>query len=535
MTRATKVEHKVSKDEFDSVAEGLRTELLQLQDQLKSQDFPVVLLFAGAAVAGKTEALNTINEWMDPRWIETHAYGPPSDEERERPEYWRYWRDLPPRGRIGLTLGSWYHQGVQDFVYGRIGKPAYLQTLKRIAAFERTLTDDGVLLLKFWMHMNEADQKKRMKKLQKSKNEAWRISKSDWKHFKHNRAFTRANAIAIEKTNVDASPWVIVDGLDARYRTLEILSTIRDALKAHIRLRSNRRKLVEKARKQSDRVRDTELQATSAEENAPASSKNAQGARVGTTTTASRRGAARQRTILDKLDMSLSLTDKSYRAALQDSRAELGDLCRKLHFAGKSALVLFEGPDAAGKGGAIRRLTASMDARDYRVVPIAAPTDEERARHYLWRFWRQLPRAGRIAIFDRSWYGRVLVERVENFAQPEEWQRAFTEIREFEEQLAASGLVVVKFWVHIDKDEQYRRFKEREKSSLKSWKLTPEDWRNRAKWDEYGRAVHEMVERTSTSSCPWTIVEGNCKKHARIKVMETLCGALRKVLLTDGE
>ena len=530
MALVSKVEHKVSKEHFDRVAEGLRAELLQLQEQLKSKDFPVVLLFAGAAVAGKTEALNTINEWMDPRWIETHAYGPPSDEERERPEYWRFWRDLPPRGRIGLTLGSWYHQRVQDYVYDRIDKPTYFQALKRIAAFERTLTDDGVLLLKFWMHMDEADQKRVMKKLQKSKTDAWRISKSDWKHFKHNRAFERANEIAIKKTNVDAAPWIIIDGLDARYRTLEILTTIRDALKAHIRLRSNRRKLAEKARKQTERVRDAELRAAPGEHESAARGKNGR-----LDAAALKRSAARLPTILDKLDMSLSLTDKTYHAAIQDTRAELGDLCRKLHFAGKSALVLFEGPDAAGKGGAIRRLTAAMDARDYRVIPIAAPTDEERARHYLWRFWRQLPRAGRIAIFDRSWYGRVLVERVENFAQAEEWQRAYAEIREFEEQLSASGLVVVKFWIHIDKDEQFRRFKEREKSSLKSWKLTPEDWRNRAKWDDYSRAVHEMVERTSTPSSPWTIVEGNCKKHARIKVMKTLCGTLKEAVLADRE
>ena len=239
-------------------------------------------------------------------------------------------------------------------------------------------------------------------------------------------------------------------------------------------------------------------------------------------------------TVLDHLDMTSALTDSKYKEALLEARGELGTLCRRAHFEGKSALILFEGPDAAGKGGAVRRLTGAMDARDYRVIPVAAPTDEERAQHYLWRFWRYLPRAGRIAIFDRTWYGRVLVERVEGFAQADEWMRAYHEINEFEEQLAAHGVVVVKFWVHITKDEQYRRFKEREKISYKSWKLTAEDWRNRAKWDDYGNAVHEMVERTSTVSAPWTLVEGNDKKHARVKVLRTLCKALRDRLGDAG-
>jgi polyphosphate kinase 2 (PPK2 family) len=224
------------------------------------------------------------------------------------------------------------------------------------------------------------------------------------------------------------------------------------------------------------------------------------------------------------------LTDKAYESGLKAQRAELGALCRRLHFEGKAALILFEGPDAAGKGGAIRRLTASMDARDYRVIQVAAPTEEERAQHYLWRFWRHVPQAGRLTIFDRSWYGRVLVERVERFSQPDEWARAYDEVNDFEKQVTASGIVLVKFWIHISADEQLRRFKERETISYKKWKLTPEDWRNREKWDDYGAAVDEMVARTSTPAAPWTLVEGNDKKYTRIKVMDTVCNALRRGL-----
>ena len=228
--------------------------------------------------------------------------------------------------------------------------------------------------------------------------------------------------------------------------------------------------------------------------------------------------------------MSLSLSKNDYELALKEARADLALLCRRAKQCRLSSLLVFEGVDAAGKGGAIRRLTAGLDARDYRVIPIAAPTDEERAQHYLWRFWRHLPRAGRITIFDRSWYGRVLVERIEGFATADEWMRAYSEINDFEEQLAQEGTILIKFWVHITKEEQYRRFKQRETIAFKKWKLTEEDWRNRAKWEDYEIAVNDMVGKTSTHDAPWVLVEGNDKNHARIKVIQTVCDRLRAAI-----
>lgn len=539
MFQIAELGQKVSREDFNRVAGTLRTELLHLQDELKSEDFPVILLFAGVAGAGKAEALDLINEWMDPRWLVTRAYGPPSDEESERPNYWRFWRDLPPKGQIGLSVSSWYHQPIQDFVYKRTDEAAYHAALDHIAAFERTLADDGALILKFWMHMDKATQKKRMKALEKDKLESWRITKQDWKHWKHNDKFEKAAEIAVRKTDAGKARWILVEGGDARYRALTILTTVRDSIRSHREVRHARRKMVDEARAATKLLREAELkkiEATTAalekaSRTAADSKRKGQAKKVTVSVTA--RGKMKPLTVLDRLDMSASLTDNEYKEALVEARGELGRLCRRAHFEGKSALIMFEGPDAAGKGGAIRRLTGSMDARDYRVIPVAAPTDEERAQHYLWRFWRYLPRAGRIAIFDRSWYGRVLVERVEAFAQPDEWMRAYSEINEFEEQLTDKGIVVVKFWVHITKDEQYRRFKERETISYKAWKLTAEDWRNRDKWDEYGTAVHEIVERTSTATARWTLVEGNDKKYARIKVMRTLCQALKDRL--DGD
>ncbi|MDX2145282.1 MAG: polyphosphate kinase [Rhodospirillaceae bacterium] len=544
MFPTVEIGQKVSREDFNRVAGGLRTELLRLQDELKSEDFPVILMFAGVAGAGKAEALDLINEWMDPRWLVTRAYGPPSDEEGERPAYWRFWRDLPPKGQIGLFVGAWYHQPIQDFVYERADKAAFNRALDRIAAFERTLADDGALILKFWMHMDKATQKKRMKALEKDKLESWRISKQDWKHFKHNDQFERAAEIAIRRTDTGKARWMLIEGADPRYRALAILTSLRDAILRHRELRRARRKVVAEAQAAAKEQRAAELKQIEAsakdlekESRAAAAGKGKKStkaaAKAAATVKVTAKGRMKPLTVLDRLDMSLTLTDDEYTAALQEARGELGQLCRRAHFEGKSALIMFEGPDAAGKGGAIRRLTGAMDARDYRVIPVAAPTDEERAQHYLWRFWRHIPRAGRITIFDRSWYGRVLVERVEGFALPDEWGRAYAEINEFEEQLAGRGIVLAKFWVHVTKDEQYRRFKERETISYKAWKLTAEDWRNRAKWDDYAAAVHETVERTSTPHARWTLVEGNDKKYARIKVMRTLCRALAERLDAD--
>jgi polyphosphate kinase 2 (PPK2 family) len=208
----------------------------------------------------------------------------------------------------------------------------------------------------------------------------------------------------------------------------------------------------------------------------------------------------------------------------------LNQLQRRAYKNRVSTIMVFEGWDAAGKGGAIRRVTAALDARDYRVIPIAAPSDEERAQHYLWRFWRHLGRAGRVTIFDRSWYGRVLVERVEGFASEKEWMRAYAEINQFEDQLVDRGVVLVKYWLHVTKDEQLRRFKEREATPHKQWKLTPEDWRNRDRWQAYEDAVNDMIERTSTRDAPWTLVEANDKSYARLKVLETMCDRLERGL-----
>jgi polyphosphate kinase 2 (PPK2 family) len=236
------------------------------------------------------------------------------------------------------------------------------------------------------------------------------------------------------------------------------------------------------------------------------------------------------RNLLNSLQLRRPLDKKDYAEQLERYQGRLALLTRAEAFRNRSLVLVFEGADAGGKGGAIRRVTAAMDARRYRIIPIAAPTEEERAQPYLWRFWRHLPRQARVAIFDRSWYGRVLVERVEGYCSEADWMRAYAEINDFEDQLADAGAVVVKFWLSVSKAEQLVRFNEREAQPHKRFKITAEDWRNRERWDDYARAVCDMVDRTSTETSPWTLVEADNKYFARIKVLRTICERLEAAL-----
>lgn len=533
MFQTAELGQTVSKEDFDRVSNDLRTELLALQQDLRSADFPVIVVFAGVDGAGKGESVNLINEWMDPRWIVTQAYDELSDEERERPAFWRFWRDLPPKGQIGLFLSCWYSRPILDHVHGHIGTAQFDEQMKRILAFEKMLAEDGALILKFWMHLGKEAQKRRLKTLEKDPLQSWRVKKADWQNWKRYDQFIATAERTLQHTGTGQTRWIIVEGEDARYRSLSVLTALRDAIRKQLADRTQRLVAIAAQRAAASAKRSAELVEVhdhlDAIELAAATEARRKGGRrrKESTATLTAEGVIRPRTVLDALDMTQSLGKEEYGLALKQTRAELAVLCHQAKERKISTLLVFEGVDAAGKGGSIRRLTAGLDARDYRVIPIAAPTDEENAHHYLWRFWRHLPRAGRVTVFDRSWYGRVLVERVEGFALTDEWMRSYAEINEFEEQLVQQGVVLAKFWIHINKDEQYRRFKERETIAYKKWKLTDEDWRNRANWEAYELAVNEMVERTGTRQAPWVLIEGNDKNHARIKILRTVCERLR--------
>ena len=492
MFEAAEVGRTLSKTEFKTQEPILRAELLEAQRQLRESSFPVIVLFAGVDTAGKGETVSLLNEWMDPRWITTRGYSKPSDEERERPRLWRYWRDLPPDGRIAMFLSAWYSTPIRNRVGRRSTMAEFDAALDEIAAFERALTDDGAVVLKFWMHLGKQAQKKRLKAFERDPRQHWRVTKRSWKHWHMFDLFVAAADRAIRRTSTDQAPWHIVEGEDHHYRSIVVGTIVRDAIRRALEARAAvpEKRLARKRR----------------------------GGRVDRTL----RAVEREYNLLDRLDMRQRLSRARFRTDFEQLQGRLNLLVKKARESGVSTIVVFEGWDAAGKGGAIRRITSALDARDYQVIPVAAPTDEERARHYLWRFWRQLPRAGHMTIFDRSWYGRVLVERVEQFATETEYRRAYGEITNFEEHLVTHGIVLVKFWLHITKAEQLRRFRERERVEVKRWKITDEDWRNRAKWPDYTMAVDEMVARTSTTIAPWTLVEANDKLFARIKVLRTL-------------
>lgn len=509
MFRTAELGRKITKAEYKEREPLLRQELLQVQQQLREAgDCPVIVVFAGVDGAGKGATVNLLNAWMDPRWLVTRAYGEPSDEERERPEYWRYWRDLPPKGQIGLFLSCWYSRPVLERVYGRIGEAEFDERLDRIIAFEKELADDGALILKFWMHLSKAGQKRRLKTLEKDPLLSWQVTERDWEHWHRYEQFVEAAERTIMRTSTGQAPWVIVEGEDANYRSLSVGTYIMEAIRKHLEAYQLQKKL--RAELKQERVA-----APLAEAGSDAAAGPRQVAPV---------------TVLSALDMSQSVGKAEYKRQLKKYQGRLNRLHREALEKGLSTILAFEGPDAAGKGGAIRRLTAAMEARNYQVLPFAAPTDEERAHHYLWRFWRHLSRAGGVTIFDRSWYGRVLVERVEGYATEAEWHRAYAEINDFEEQLIEHGTLLLKFWVHITEDEQLERFKAREQIPHKRWKLTDEDWRNREKWAAYELAASDMVEHTSTRRTPWILVEGNDKAFARIKVIKALCEKLEEAL-----
>lgn len=473
---------------FDTHAPAVREALLAAQQRLRSANFPVVIVLAGIEKAGTGDTIRLLNAWMDPRGIRTSGFALHDSE--DKPAFWRFWRVMPSRGQIGVFDGAWYDTPLCDHVDGLSDAVEFEQRLARINTFEKMLTDDGALVVKFWLHLGEHQQRKALGAIKADPDRNWRLSEGDWIDCARHDEIVAAAEKMIARTNSAEAPWHIVEGTDARYRRLRIAMLLRNALERHLEL--------------------AERPAVDGASEAPT--------------------PVLPRSILSTVDLSLEVAKADYKAALPAAQGRLARLQREAAERGISTVCVFEGWDAAGKGGAIRRLTHALDARRYSVFPIAAPSEEERAHHYLWRFWQRLPPPGCVSIFDRSWYGRVLVERVEGFATPEAWRRAYGEINAFEDALIEHGVVVVKFWLHLSHDEQEKRFRARAESPHKRWKLTDEDWRNREKWPEYEAAVHDMVERTSTRGAPWTLVSAEDKRHARLAVLGTVADALEAAL-----
>lgn len=482
MFESLPVAQKLERQPFEVQAQALRTALLGAQRELRAAKIPLIVLLAGVPGSRRGTAAKTLLEWFDARGIRTHAFWDESAEAHERPRWWRFWRSLPIGGQIGVLFGGWYREPLVRREKSR--KKAFSD----ISDFERLLTEDGALIVKFWLHLPWKKHKKRI--LQR------RRAPHGSKPAKPSRAayqalLSSAQAL-VEHTDRAYAPWHGVDASHGRWRDLQVGQTLLHCMSAR-------------------------LQAQAPPPPAPVAP-----------------AAIIRPCALDEVDMAAFLPVEDYKAQLGVYHERIAQLAWKAYEAGHSTVIAFEGWDAAGKGGVIRRLVQAIDLRLFRVIPVAAPSQEEHGYHYLWRFWRDIPRDGRMTLFDRSWYGRVLVERIEGFATASEWQRAYDEINTFESQLLEHGTVLLKFWLHISQEEQLQRFKHREQTPYKQHKITPEDWRNREKWSAYEQALRQMLLSTDTAEAPWHVIAAQDKRHARIAVLQRVCAALEARLGADA-
>ncbi len=486
MLESAEIGHRVSKAAYAREEPKLREALLDAQFAMgRDKRGPLLVMINGVEGGGRGETANTLNAWLDPRHIRTHAFGARGCEEVARPPEWRYWRALPPRGTIGIFMYAWYRELMDARIREDMSDDRFATMLHEVRQYEQMLAAEGVVLVKFWLHLSRDDQKKRLKELKAKAKTRWPGTNYDLKAL-HRYGENHATwEHMLRETSIAQAPWYVIEGVDERYRMLTVGKVLLGALQSTV---------------------DAKPVASPSKALAPAVIGNV--------------------ALIRSLDLGQKLGDEKYEHALDKWQHKLAAITRHRRFKNRALVLAFEGSDAAGKGGAIRRVSGALDARQYVIMPIAAPTEEERAQPYLWRFWRHIPAKGSVTIFDRSWYGRVLVERVEGYCATVDWMRAYDEINQFEEQLVKSGIVLCKFWLQISKAEQLRRFKARENTAFKQFKITADDWRNRKKWGAYEQAVADMVYRTSTEIAPWTLVEAEDKNFARIKVLSTIVRAL---------
>jgi polyphosphate:AMP phosphotransferase len=490
------LDRRVTKKEFKAAEEDWEIRLGQLQRSARKANVPIIVVFEGWDAAGKGTLINNLILPLDPRGLKVYSTLEPTEEESLRPFLWRPWIRSPQRGRIAIFDRSWYRQLLTERVEGDTKPGELAAAVEDIRAFERQLADDGAVIVKLFLHISKKEQKKRFDKLRKHKTTAWRVTDEDLRrHKKYDEYLDAANEMLTD-TDAEHAPWTIIEARDERFATLKIFNTVALAIERRL----------------------AELDDKPASDAAPpAAEKVAMPEQL-------------RSNILEGVDLDQTLGKGEYKDHLNAAQKKLRKLEHRIYMERVGVVIVYEGWDAAGKGGNIRRLTRELDPRGYEVVPVAAPNDIEQAHHYLWRFWTQIPKAGHITIFDRSWYGRVLVERVEGFCSEHQWRRAYREINEMERHLTNFGHLLLKFWLHISPEEQLRRFEARRETEHKQWKITDEDWRNRARWDQYEAAVEEMLFRTSTPDAPWTIIESDCKRFARVKTIETVCDVIKTAL-----
>lgn len=516
MLEKVDLNRKMGKKEYKEWMDDLQPKLSYLQRACKEQKIPVMIVFEGFGAAGKGTLINKIIEPLDPRGFSVYATAVETKEEKMHPFLWRFWTKIPSQGRIAIFDRSWYRRVLVDRFDGVTTKEQLDYAFGEICSFEKQLTDDGMVIIKLFADVSKKEQKKRFDKLLEDKKTAWRVTKDDLARNRHYEEYLAMNEEMLEKTDSEYAPWHILECTDREYAAAKMTEIVVSVLEQAI---ADKKAEQEKREQEKTKAQEIKQEKDTLQEAGAASQKE----------------QVLKSSVLAGVDLSKKMEKEEYKKELARLQARLSELHNELYKYRIPVVLAFEGWDAGGKGGAIKRLTQALDPRGYQVNPVAAPNDAEKTHHYLWRFWKQFPKDGHVAIFDRSWYGRVMVERIEGFCQEEEWKRAYHEMNEMEEQLAHHGTIVLKFWMHIDKDEQERRFKERMENPAKQWKITDEDWRNREKWDAYEKAVDEMLIRTSTTYAPWILVEADCKYYARIKVLRTVVEAIEKRLKEEKE
>lgn len=479
---------KPSEEELEKKLDEARASLAARQIAIKDKKLPVLVLLEGFGAAGKGSVLGKVIRNMDPRFFKVEVMDIPTEEEQRKPFLYRHFIRIPEAGQFVFLDGGWMDEVTKGYLHGALKEDAYKERIESIKRFERQLTDNGYLVMKFFFHIDEKEQKKRLKGLLKDKNTKWRVSDDDlWQ----NKNFDKCQKVYdryLDATNQSYAPWYLIDSKSKKWAELQLLEILVAGIDTALKNSAHAVPLLPNAFPMKKTPK------------------------------------------LSEIPLDQTISDAEYKQELKACQKKLRELHNEIYRKKIPVIITYEGWDAAGKGGNIKRIASALDPRGYEVHPIASPEPHEKARHYLWRFWNRLPKDGHIAMFDRTWYGRVMVERLEGFCSENDWQRAYNEINEFEKELYDWGAVIIKFWVQIDKDMQLERFTLRQNTPEKQWKITDEDWRNREKWDLYEEAVEEMIQKTNTTYAPWYVLESNDKKYARIKALKTIIEVLEKKL-----
>lgn len=488
MLKNRNILEKPSQEELKMRLDAARDKLFAQQMLIKEHKLPVFVLAEGWGTAGKGSTIGQIIRNIDPRFFKVVSMDTPSEEELRKPFLYRYFSKIPEAGKFMFLESGWMDEVTKLCLHEKIEEKNYEMRIGSIRRFERQLTDNGYLVVKFFLHISDKEQKKRIDNLLSSIDTSWRVSDNDkWQNKNYVKCVNVFDRY-LEETNAPSAPWYIIDAKSKKWAELQMLETLTEGIDIALQNRALAVPL---------------LQNVFPLVNMPK---------------------------LSEIPLDKGIEEGEYKEELKGFQEHLRELHNRLYRKQVPVIIVYEGWDAAGKGGNIKRITEALDPRGFEVHPIASPEPHEKARHYLWRFWTRLPKTGHIAIYDRSWYGRVMVERLEGFCSENDWKRAYNEINEFEKELADWGAVIIKFWVQIDKDTQLERFELRQNTPEKQWKITEEDWRNREKWDAYELAVNEMIKKTSTTYAPWHILESRDKKYARIKALQIIVEELEKVL-----